>query len=405
MRKYPNILVSVDKSKSAERKMLRGLTKYAQLNGPWRLFVEINGPWGLFTQDPFRVNIQTKFSKEVLLQSANRIDGVFVHAKNLKIGQEIIKMGIPAVVIPIEKPIPGIPNTLDQWDLLGKIAAEHFIDRGFKNFGYAGIEGIWWSQNRFESFRKNINQAGFEVDYYQVPKLSRLTNWETEERLMSKWVKRLPKPVALLAWNDDFGEHLIKAANIARVIIPDEVAVLGIDDDEIVCDLCIPQLSSISQDYEKIGYEIGQLLDQLMRGQKWNGQNLCVVPTHVTTRQSTDVLAIEDSELATAINYIREESKKRKISVGDVVYATNLSRRALENHFSKELNCSINKKIRYYRVKHLARVLVETDFPIVRIASDMGFSDTKNISSYFQKEMGLTPQAYRKKFSEKHLRT
>ena len=138
-----------------------------------------------------------------------------------------------------------------------------------------------------------------------------------------------------------------------------------------------------------------------MRGQKWDGQNLHVVPIHVVTRQSTDVLAMEDAELAAAIRYIRDESRKSEIHVDEVVDATNLSRRVLENRFRKELNCSINNKIRYYRIKHFARILLETNLPIARIASDMGFPSIKNVADYFRKEMGLTPLAYRKKYSSK----
>ena len=177
--------------------------------------------------------------------------------------------------------------------------------------------------------------------------------------------------------------------------VPDDVAVIGVDNDKLICDLTEPPLSSVALDVEKAGYHTAELLDKLMAGKKIEDQKIIVEPTHVVSRQSTDILSIDDIAVSEALHFIRKNSH-RAIQVGDVVAAVLVSRRSLEQRFRNKIGRSIFKEIRRARIERITNMLVETNLPIAKIAIDMGFSGVDHIARYFYSEKGTSPQAYRK---------
>ena len=219
--------------------------------------------------------------------------------------------------------------------------------------------------------------------------------WENEQILMAAWLKQLKKPVGIMACNDDRGQHVIEACKIAMLRVPEDVAVIGVDDDDLICDLCDPPLSSVALNVEKAGYEAAKLLDKMMSEGKQINKNIEVNPTYVRIRHSTDIIATQDIELTKAITFIRQNFRK-SIQVKNVVEATTLSRRGLEQRFRNKLNRSINSEIRRIRIEHICRLLVETELSISEIAYGFGFSSVEHISRYFQKEMGQSLRDYRK---------
>lgn len=198
-----------------------------------------------------------------------------------------------------------------------------------------------------------------------------------------------------MACNDDRGQHVIEACKIAELHIPEDVAVIGVDNDDLICDLCDPPLTSVALNVEKAGYETAKLLDSMMNNKNTVNRNINVKPTYVRTRYSTDIIATEDKELTKAISFIRQNFRKN-IKVEDVVESTLLSRRSLEQRFRNELNRSINSEIRSIRVEHICKLLVETDLSISEIAYGLGFSSAEHISRYFQREKGKCPREFRK---------
>jgi LacI family transcriptional regulator len=315
--------------------------------------------------------------------------------------QELIARGLPTiVVIHLEEPIQGLPNIVTDNISVGKMAAEHLLERGFRHFAYCGFEEMFWSRDRGESFSKRIAEMGFETYLYKRPQSEVWSSKEEEQAIIANWLKSLPKPVGLMACNDDRGQYIIDACKIAGVDVPNEVAVIGVDNDDLICDLSDPPLSSIAINAKRGGYEAAELLDKLMAGKKVANQTIVVRPTHIVTRQSTDILAIEDREIALAMRFIRRHSKEM-IQVDDVARAVSMSRRTLERRFRKAFGRSVHKELKRARTNQIVQMLVETNLPVSAITSILGYPSATHIARYFRKEKGFGLLAYRKKYGGK----
>jgi len=330
-----------------------------------------------------------------------RVDGIIANIDNAKMAKTLIATGLPAIVIPIRERIPGFPYIFDYGDTPGKMAAVHLLSLGLRNFAFCGFENLRWSQARGEDFSRRIVDAGFQTHFYKRPRLKVQRLWENEQIILADWLKSLPKPIGLMVCNDDRGQYILEACQIAGLHVPDDVAVIGVDNDELICDLTTPPLSSITLNCEKAGYEAAKLLDEMMAGKKVDDKTIISLETsHVVTRQSTDVMAIEDHELAMAVRFIRQHSMEA-IQVSDIADSVAVSRRVLERRFREALQRSVHDEIRRVRVEHACRMLVETDLPVSQIAMHLGYPSDKHIARYFKKERGMTPLQYRKKFGRK----
>jgi len=282
------------------------------------------------------------------------------------------------------------------------MAAEYFMERGFKNFAYCGFDMIW-SQQKGDGFKQTLAEAGFEASIYRQPAAKVLRKSAREQHIIAKWLKSLPKPLALMACNDDRALDVLAACKIAQFKVPEDVAILGVDNDELICNFSYPQLSSIVLGTERAGYESAKLLDKLMKKQKIakNEQAVTTLPLNVVTRQSTDTTVIEDKKVAKAVSFIRSHFREM-IQVGDVAKAVGLSRRALEQHFRKALAHSVHDEIKYTRVNQMANLLIDTNLPISQIAKLLGYPRAiNNISHYFKQQKGMSPSDYRRKFGLK----
>lgn len=214
---------------------------------------------------------------------------------------------------------------------------------------------------------------------------------------MANWIKGLPKPVGLMACNDERSCELIEAAQLAGVTVPEEVAVIGVDNDELICNLLDPPLSSIALNSDKAGYEAAALLDKLMAGEKMAGQTVIAEPAGVVARKSTDVSAVPDAAVVDAIRFIRAHAGEM-IRVDDVVNATPLSRRLLERRFRKTVGRSILNEIQRMHVNSATEMLLNTDLPISQVAQKAGFSSATHLGVTFKQRMKMTPFAYRRSF-------
>jgi len=239
------------------------------------------------------------------------------------------------------------------------------------------------------------------VDLYEKPMAKVRKLWKDESNLIANWLRSLPKPLGMMTCSDDRSQHVLEACKVARMHVPEEVAIIGTDNDELLCELSNPTLSSVTFNLERAGYEAAKLLDELMDGEPMKGQKIIVQPTSVITRQSTDILAMDDVEVAAAVRYIREHAQTM-IQVRDVVDATALSRRSLEQRFRKVLDRSILDEIKRVHIEQVTRMLIETNYSVKKIALILGHQGTENISRYFKQFTGLNPSEYRQKFGEKH---
>ena len=310
-------------------------------------------------------------------------------------------MGLPTIVSPdILEEDPNLPALVTDSVTTGKIAAEYLLNRGFRRFAYCGFDDMVYSRNRGESFRKVIAEAGFETHFYKQPRTRTQCSWRNQQAYMADWLMSLPKPIGLMSCNDDCGQNVAEICKIVGLYVPGEVAIVGVNNDEVICGLSDPPLSSIPLNAERAGYEAAELLDRLMSGEKMAGQRIIDHPTHVVTRQSTDILAIEDHEVAEAVYFIRQRPKE-PIQVTDVVSASTLSRRTLEQRFRNILGHSILSEIRRVRIELVIQMLVSTTLSISQIALALGYTGIDHISRYLKRETGMTPLAYRKMYGHK----
>ena len=390
MPKVPKVLILLDKSRTADRQFLRGIVRYSHLLSPWQ--VRTLAP---FYRDPggkLRVLSEAK---------SQQVDGIIANIDNAKMAKALILTGLPAIVIPIKERILGFPCIFDDADTAGKMAAEHMLSLGLRNFAFCGFENLCWSQARGEDFGKRIAKAGFQISFYNLPRLKIQRLWENEQIILVDWLKSLPKPIGLMACNDERGQYVLEACQVAGLRVPDEVAVIGVDNDELICDLTVPPLSSVALNHEKAGYQAAQLLDKMMVGKKVDSKSIISLEaSHVETRQSTNVLAIEDHEIADAVRFIHRHSNEA-IQVSDVADSVTVSRRVLERRFREVLNRSVHDEIRRARVERASWMLVETDLHVSEIVLHLGYPSDKHIARQFRKEKGMTPLQYRRKFGRK----
>lgn len=328
-------------------------------------------------------------------------DGVIARIENKKIAEAVIKSGLPAVDVSAGRYIPDIPWVETNDEIISKLAAEHLTGCGLKNFAYCGDPYFNWSKWRNQHFKRIINDLGFKCYEYKLNSHgdSRLGLLEEQEKI-SNWLISLPKPIGVFACYDICGQQLIEACRSVDIIVPDEVAVLGFDNDELLCDLSDPPLSSIIPNTHKTGYKAAELLDRIIDGEKISGEKFLIEPIGITNRQSTDILAIKDEYVVKAIKYIHNNLDK-DIVVQDLLKGIPLSRRVFEKRFIKILNRSPYEEIIRLKLMKVKQLLLETDLPLHKIAEKVGFKYIEYLSSLFHKKVGLPPSHYRVKYKYK----
>jgi len=320
--------------------------------------------------------------------------------------RKILESGLPAITVEDEladhltahkKNSNGIATIRTDSQAAGRIAAEYLLERGLRNFAFCGVPNKSWSQRRKEAFRRRIQQAKLKCHIYPEPRLKKDNVWEKERVTLANWLRAIPKPAGLMACNDERSCELIEAAHAAGVAIPEEISLIGVDNDELICNLLDPPLSSIALNSDRAGYEAAALLDRLMDGGNMAGQTVIAEPAGVVARKSTDVSAVPDATVVDAIRFIRANASEI-IRVDDVVNATPLSRRLLERRFRRTVGRSILNEIQRVHVESAAEMLIETDLPITQVAHKSGFSSATHLGVTFKQRMKMTPFAYRKSF-------
>jgi LacI family transcriptional regulator len=284
---------------------------------------------------------------------------------------------------------------------IGTMGASHLLERGFRNFAFCGFAHELWSMQRFNGFCSAVSQNNVPISLYETPwRGPNVPRWDQDIEHIVKWLIELPKPVAIMACNDVRGLHVLDACSRAGLLVPEEVAVLGVDDEEIMCELCSPPLSSVAPNPEGIGYAAAELLDALMAGKRPRQLRIFVDPIRVFSRQSTDVMAVSDWAVASAARFMREQTL-HGCRLTDVLQKVNVSRATLEKRFRKHLNRSPKQEMRRIKIERIKQLLVETDFTLERIAELSGFEHPEYMSVLFKRETGQTPGKYRNQFGER----
>ncbi len=385
MSEIPKVLLMISTSMAYGRGLLRGIARYAQLHGPWEFH----------RSPPFYLNPQTA-EVPAAVPDAIRMNGIIAYVYDDDTAKKIIPNNVPAVVLPTRQ-IPSNLSYVGADDpAIAKMAAEHLFERGFKNFAYCGFNEMWWSKNTARHYQKNIENLGYELHIYSSQTPGNQSAQSGDQIAIIKWLKSIPRPVAVFACNDDRARDITAACKAANLSVPEEVAVLGADNDEFICELTEPALSSIALDTEKAGFEAAELLDYMIRTARHSRSCILTKPTHVVTRKSTDILAVEDTEVARALNFIRQHAKD-SLQVTEVVESSTLSRRSLEQRFRSTINRSIHEEIRRARTDQASHLLAKTKLPVAEIARRLSFPTPAHFSRFFRRETKITPFEYRRK--------
>jgi LacI family transcriptional regulator len=310
--------------------------------------------------------------------------------------KKVLDAGIHLIAEDFKERFMEIPNITGGYLEAGKMGAKYFLEKGFRNFAFYGFKNIVWSRERSEGFAQHLNPLGFEVHYFDNDQAPSQELWHYKPSALSQWLQALPKPIAIMACDDERGQHITEACKHAKIQIPEEIAVLGVDNDKMTCNLSDPPLSSIGLDTEKGGYEAARLMDLMITKQIIEPYDILVKPTEVITRQSTDIASANDKYIAKALKFIHQNIDDR-INVADVLKQVPLSRRALEKRFQETTGTGVYKYIYNLQIQKFAQRLLETDKTIFEISLEAGFDNSKNISRQFKQVKGCTPIEYRKK--------
>lgn len=376
----PNVALLIDTATDWGRRIIRGIIQYTYEQERWNVWL--------------RPNVQ---EHSIRLPSGWCGDGIIARVANQSRAQHIKKAGVPVVNI-CASHVPGVhlPRVTVDLQAAGKLSAEYFLDLGFRNFAYYGPQRQSYVKEHYSAFKKVAQQAGFSCHLYQ-PKLKShdKTIWQTEQQGLIHWLEQLPKPVALMTWTTDRGQEVINVCRLAGIIVPEQVAVLAADDDSLLCKSCNPPLSGISLSTERLGYEAAALLGKLMKGYDDPSHPVLIEPGVLTERQSTETLAIEDTELAQAVAFIRKHAAQ-PIQVANVLRVVPLSRRELERRMQKTLGRTPALEIRRVHIERAKRLLVETNSPIPDVALASGFASREHFAQLFKHETGMSPLRYRR---------
>lgn len=326
-------------------------------------------------------------------------DGIIARVETRSAARFLARAKWPTVDVRGHFPL-GIPVVDTDDAAVARVAFGHFRERGFRHLAFAGFKRVDFSERRLEYFRASAAAAGLPCHVYEAPTPPRADPTVTYDQHalcfsaeLREWARRLPKPVAVFACTDIYAQQVLTAAQDADCAVPEEVAVLGVDNDGVFCDLATPSLSSVATDLEKAGYLAAQYLDRMMDGIAPPPCTL-VPPTGVTVRRSTDTLAVDDPDIAAALRFIAEKAAEG-IRVIDVAEAAALSRRTMERRFRELVGRSPHDEIMRVRIQAAQRLLRDTDLSLAAIARMTGFNHPEYLSAACRRLTGHPPSHFR----------
>ena len=381
------VILLIESSRAYGRGCLRGVAAYAKSHGPWTM---LHLERGLTEAVPRWIHDWDG-------------DGIISRIENKEIANAIYDCGLPTVDLRgLHLPMGGAMVDTDH-AIAARMVAEHFLELGFRNFAFCGFHGIDFSEKRSASFQKHIEERGFSVEVYPPQDstsekvkniLESETHGEKESSAIESWLRSLPRPLALFACNDVRGRQVIDTCKLAGFSVPEEVAVVGVDDDEVICELCHPPLSSVEPDTWRIGYEGAAMLEQLMAGEAPSKNMLYVPPLAILRRLSSETTATEDADLAAAVQIIREQACKG-ITVHEVVRTLNVSRSTLERRFLRTFHRSPASEIERVRMERAKLLLTETSYKLAKIAKMTGYKNDSQFVIAFKRCHKITPGQFR----------
>ncbi|MCC5828348.1 MAG: DNA-binding transcriptional regulator [Phycisphaeraceae bacterium] len=370
-----HILIRLTAEVGFDRGVTRGVLRFAGLHHRWRLYGQ---PAYAVDRVP---NLRTW-----------RGDGV--------IGR-ILDRDVPLpeghlVNVSTRNPPPGIPTVGNDDRAIGRLAAQHLAQLGLSHFAFFGDDQYCFSRDRLRGFTEGLRDAGKTRDVTMLEFDEEASHARQRQNLVAQ-LASLPRPMGIMALTDTYGWNLLEALGEAEIAVPEEAAVLGVDNDEFVCEMAEPSLSSIKVASQAIGFRGAEVLDDLFEGRPAPETPIRIPPIGVISRRSTDMVAVDDVLVAQALRFIRGQPP-RDLSLDRIFGAVPASRRVLERRFRAVLNRTVWQEVHRYRLSHAQRLLAETRFDLERIAEMSGFANAKQLGAAFRNELKTSPTAYRRRW-------
>ncbi|MCC6127351.1 MAG: DNA-binding transcriptional regulator [Pirellulales bacterium] len=393
MRQPRRVILLIEPSRAVGRNCLLGVASYIRNHGAWQVL-------------HLEHSVADELPKAVRQWQG---DGVISRINSAQMARSVAQLHLPVVDLRGAHRVPDCATLCTDPEACARLAAEHFLERGFRRFAFCGYPGINFSDERCGHFLRILGAAGNRVDVFHAADVRspssdigvHETSGELAEAQLADWLKSLPRPVAVFACNDIRGRQVLAACASAGLAVPDEVAVLGVDNDEIVCGLSRPALSSIEQDTFRLGYDGAAILDDMMAGGPPPDRTMAYAPWGIRVRQSSDVLAMEDPEVAMAVRYIRDHACEG-ITVERMVSDLMVSRTTLERRLLKTLGRSPKAEMERVRFERAKQLLAETSHKLQRVAVMLGFSTAAQFTTAFKRYHGCTPSDFRLRAKSNH---
>ena len=381
------ILVLIDSATEFSRRFLTGLIQYANENGPWTFYRLLSYYKALYGESGIVERIKEWKIEAVIAQW--EYEGV----------DFLDQLDIPVFLQSYRNISGRFSKISGDYIGAGVMAAQFFAKRHFKNFAFYGNKNFFWSKARAEGYRREVERIRGNYYYFESELLDSM-QWSREHVELDNWLQGLPKPVALFACDDNFALQVSEMCKVNNINIPDELSLLGVDNDELICNLSHPSISSIVTDDENGGYQTGKMLQNLILNKNNIPFNINIDPVRIELRQSTEKYNISDSYVKTVLNYIHENIRLN-ISIDELTAIVPLSRRNLEKKFREATGTSVHQFILDKKVDLISTELLTTDKDLLDIAIETGFNDVRNVYRIFKKYTGYTPVSFRKKYLRK----
>ncbi len=380
------VALLIESSRGYGRDVLRGIARYAHEHGSWSIVYQertLNDP------PPPWLRQRT-------------MDGVIARIETRPQAQALQSLGVPVVDVRGVLPDLGVPLITGDHVKISQLAGEHLRTCGFEHFAFCGFEGVEYSDKRTAAFLDFCRHHGRTCHVYQPARKTPhalTTEYEADgligEPHLAEWLKALPKPVGLMACNDIRGQQALFACRDAGIAVPDEVAVIGVDNDELLCDLCDPPLSTVAQNAVRVGYEAAVVLETMMAAGRPPRQPVRIPPLEVVARRSTEVLALTDRQVVLALRFIREHACDG-MDISDLLKVMPMSRTVLERRFRKLVGHSPKTEIQRVQLHRAKKLLTETDLTIAEIAEKVGHRHVEYFNVAFKRLAGLPPGRFRR---------
>jgi LacI family transcriptional regulator len=378
-RRIPRVAVVVETTRTYTRELLSGVRGYVAAHGPWSTFLELRA---------------LDSSPPAWLRHWDG-DGILVRSFTREMTEIVVASGIPAVELRATKFSGGLPFVGSDNAFIGRLVAEHFYERGYKHFAAYSLASERFFVERVRTFVRAVEDYGCPCLELPEGDSDTASDWEASQVRLMEWLSELPKPVGIFAANDQLGVRLLEACQRAGISVPEEVAVVGAENEETLCSFATPPLTSVRFNGYAVGMTAARLLDHMMRGEAPEAREILIPPKGIEVRASSDESVITDPLVARAARFIRENATQG-INGDDVCRKLNVSRSTLDRRMKAALNRTPKEHILRLRFREVERLLRETDLTVDAIAQQTGFAHSHYLQAAFKQVYGTTPGAFRR---------